>query len=170
MKNRAPIMDQIDVRNYYDEMKSSVIKRSRVHYIADPEEEERLRLEEEREKDAEAEAILSGIGLDEKVELQEEFEPDLSDVDPDVLQTADEIYQRLQREAEEDAKAKQDEWVEKLTRDKENEAAYNKTTGSYSGNYGKGEISQETKDLAANILEEKKLDIDALLEQEGKNE
>ena len=170
MRKRAPIMDQIDVRNYYDEMRSSIIKRSRVHYIADPEEEERRRLEEEKEKDAEAEAILSGVVPFETEETEADTELDLSDVDPDILQTADEIYRRLQREAEEDAKAKQDEWVEKLTRDKENEAAYNKTTGSYSGHYGKGDISQETKDMAANILEEKKLDIDALLEQEGKTD
>ncbi|MGN0170574.1 MAG: hypothetical protein ACI39H_07430 [Lachnospiraceae bacterium] len=170
MKEFAPIMDQIDERNYYAEMRSSIIKRSRVHYIADSEEEEESLSQEEQENNMEAENAFFSDAQNGNAEFAEESALDLSEVDPEVLQKAEEIYRRLQNEAEEDAQSKRDEWIEKLTRDKEDEDAYNKATGSYSGFYGQGEVSQETKDMATNILEEKKLDVDALLKQEGKTD
>lgn len=120
LKLRAPITDKIDVRNFNDELKHAIVKRSRVRYIAAPEEEETT-------------------GDDE--------------VDAEALAQANEIFERLQREAEEDEAAKAAEWTARLA--EEDESNYNATTGSYSGAYGKGNVSDETKALAANILGEK---------------
>lgn len=119
MKLRAPITDKIDVRNFNDELKHSIVKRSRVRYITAPEEEET-------------------VG---------------DDVDAETLAQANAIYERLQKEAEEDEIAKAEEWTMRLA--EEDESNYNAATGSYSGAYGKGNVSDETKELAANILGEK---------------
>ncbi len=137
MKTRAPITDVIDVRNFNDELKRSIVKRSRVRFIMD------------------------GDQVENNDVIQEVAEPelDLSSVDPDVLATADEIFQRLQREAEADERAKEAEWIAKIAQEngteEMDESLYNKTTGSYSGSYGKGDVSDETKEMAASILGKK---------------
>ncbi|MCR4956212.1 MAG: hypothetical protein K6A30_05970 [Lachnospiraceae bacterium] len=142
MKSRAPITDYIDVRNFKDDLKNSVVKRSRIRFVPN----------EEQQKEIEA-------------ANQEAMEPDVSNMDPDVLATADEIFQRLQREAEEDNLAKQEEWTEKIAAEnaKQDDSAYNATTGSYSGNYGKGAVSDETKDIASSILNRKSNDLEELI-------
>lgn len=132
MKLRAPITDKIDVRNFNDELKHSIVKRSRVRYNTTPQEDEE--------------------------QLSTE-----SAVDAEALAQANEIFERLQREAEADERAKEAEWIAKLS--EEDESNYNASTGSYSGSYGKGDVSEETKDLAANILGEKADSLAALISQ-----
>ncbi|SFP96982.1 hypothetical protein SAMN02910358_00328 [Lachnospiraceae bacterium XBB1006] len=135
MKLRAPITDKIDVRNFNDELKHAIVKRSRVRYMPTPQEDE------------EQSATESGE-------------------DAEALAQANEIFERLQREAEADEKAKEAEWIAKLSQEQEvNDSDYNATTGSYSGAYGKGNVSEETKDLAANILGEKADSLAALISQ-----
>lgn len=149
MKARAPIQDSIDIRNYRNELKNSIVKRSRVNYIVD-----------------EKEILVDETTDPTKMQGVEENELEFSNVDPEVLSEAEEIYMRLQREAEADKNAKETEWIEKLTRENSteiDESMYNATTGSYSGAYGKGDISDATKEQAANILGKKDEDFLAML-------
>lgn len=120
MKNRAPIQDAIDLRNFKQDLASTVIKRSRVHFITE---------DESKVADEEAEIlerILAQNELDEEetqeVEeatgghygLMDEPDLDFSNIPEDVLSVADEILARLQREAEEDNEARRVEWTEKI--------------------------------------------------------
>ena len=116
MKDRAPILDTIDKRNFQNDLKKTVVKRSRVHFMT---------LEEEAAmKNAEAEGATGNLEPMEQVPDNnnaggtpiELVDPtlDVSDVDPDVLAQADEIFRRLQREAEEDDLAKKREWEDKI--------------------------------------------------------
>ncbi|MBE5905269.1 MAG: hypothetical protein E7277_00550 [Lachnospiraceae bacterium] len=135
MKLRAPITDKIDVRNFNDELKHAIVKRSRVRYMPTPQEDEETMSTE-------------------------------SGADAEALAQANEIFERLQKEAEEDEKAKEAEWIAKLSQEQGvSDSDYNATTGSYSGAYGKGNVSDETKDLAASILGEKADGLAALISQ-----
>jgi len=138
MREYTPLVDAIDVRNYHDSMKKSVIKRSRVHFIT--EEDENINVEATGE-------LLSDA-------VNDEPEIDTSNIDPDVLAQADEIFKRLQAEAAADDAAKTAEWTEKIAMENGNLSAsdYNATTGSYSGAYGK-DASAEAIDAAASILD-----------------
>lgn len=168
MKDRAPIQDSIDVRNFRNELKNSVVKRNRVHFIVD-------------EKDK---SIDEELGMTNDVKtaeaVQEEIagsgtELDLSGIDSAVLAKADEIFKRLQREAAEDEAAKGAEWIAKLTAEQNgvsqelDESLYNASTGSYSGTYGKGEISDATKEQAANILGKKDDDFMKMILEQAEN-
>lgn len=169
MKSRAPIQDSIDIRNYHDELKSRIVKRSRVRYIVD---EKDLPMDEET-LEAQLNNQLAGETQGESTSA--EAGVDVSGVEADVLAEADAIFKRLQAEAEADEKAKEAEWIEKLTADNGNseveidESMYNATTGSYSGAYGKGEISDATKEQAANILGKKDDDFIAMLLAQTEN-
>ena len=170
MKDKAPIVDAIDERNFKDELKRTVIKRSRVHFVT---KEELLQIEEEpgtdmllSSNDSFYENSMyehddySGDGMD---------EIDLSDVDPEALAKADEIFKRLKMEAEEDAKATEEEWTEKILSDmgkSYSDDAYNPSTCSYSGYYGKGDISDTTLEQASKILSKKNEDMAALIAAE----
>jgi hypothetical protein len=135
LKLRAPITDKIDVRNFNDELKHAIVKRSRVRYMPTPQEDEETMSTE-------------------------------SGADAEALAQANEIFERLQKEAEEDEKAKEAEWIAKLSQEQGvSDSDYNATTGSYSGAYGKGNVSDETKDLAASILGEKADGLAALISQ-----
>ena len=136
MKPRAPITDIIDVRNFNDELKHSIVKRSCVRYIPN--------------------------------EVVQESQSVKEEVDTEILATAHEIYQRLKREAKEDEEAKRIEWESKIAQQKRqeeeiDESLFNKTTGSYSGVYGQGEVSAETKEMAATILGKKDTDLTSLI-------
>ncbi|MBQ7077664.1 MAG: hypothetical protein IJM91_05990 [Lachnospiraceae bacterium] len=176
MKDRAPIIDTIDRRNFQDDLKHSIVKRSRIHFVTE-EEEERENIEtdamstddsalneEEIKAKSVANAEAAGIVLEDPT-------LDVSDVDPDVLAQADEIFRRLQAEAEADNLAKKKEWEEKLSGGNAvRDDAYNATTGSYSGLYGKGDISDETKSQAEAILGKKDDDLQSIIAQNMLNE
>lgn len=118
MKNRAPIQDAIDRRNFKQDLASTVIKRSRVRFVMkdednlDEEEEilERILAENEMQEEfaGTEDDWNDGYGLVDEPDL------DLSGISDDVLSQADEILARLQREAEEDNEARKLEWMEKI--------------------------------------------------------
>lgn len=118
MKNRAPIQDAIDRRNFKQDLASTVIKRSRVRFIM--QEEDNLDEEEEilerilAENEMQEEFAGTEDEWDDGYGLVEEPDLDLSGISEDVLSQADEILARLQREAEEDNEARKLEWMEKI--------------------------------------------------------
>lgn len=169
MKDRAPILDTIDKRNFQNDLKKTVVKRSRVHFMT---------LEEEAAmKNAEAEGATGNLEPMEQVTDNNDVgnapielvDPtlDVSDVDPDVLAQADEIFRRLQREAEEDDIAKKKEWEEKIKA--ENDPNYNAATGSYSGTYGQGEVSDEARAQAEEILNMRRSELKNIIEENYKD-
>ena len=120
MKNRAPIQDAIDRRNFKQDLASTVIKRRRVNFIS-AEEDEQLKEEEEILERIMAQNEICDeepdFGYDEMPDMIPEEEPelDLSDIPDDVMSHAEEILARLQREAEEDEEARRQEWLAKMT-------------------------------------------------------
>lgn len=118
MKNRAPIQDAIDRRNFKQDLASTVIKRSRVRFIMNDEEnldEEEAILERIlAENDMQEEFTSTEDDWDDGFGLVDEPDLDLSGISDDVLSQADEILARLQREAEEDNEARKQEWIEKI--------------------------------------------------------
>ena len=173
MKDRAPIIDSIDKRDFHNDLKKTVVKRSRVHFVTVEEEEAQRQAEMQASMDnsndlnAPMEENVSNIP--EGVEI---VDPtlDVSGIDPDVLAQADEIFRRLQREAEEDDMAKKREWEEKIMADSNRDPNYNASTGSYSGTYGQGEVSDETRAQADAILNMKKSELQSIIdENSGEN-
>ncbi|MCR5346053.1 MAG: hypothetical protein K6E46_08395 [Lachnospiraceae bacterium] len=167
MKDRAPIIDTIDMRNFKSDLKKTVVKRNRVHFVT-VEEEEAMRKAAMEETDAHSDNVAAtddDLGRSNIPEGVEIVDPtlDVSDIDPDVLAQADEIFRRLQREAEEDELAKKKEWEEKLSGDKD--PNYNASTGSYSGTYGQGEVSDETKAQAEAILNMRKDELQSIIDK-----
>lgn len=118
MKNRAPIQDAIDRRNFKQDLASTVIKRSRVRFVM--KEEENIDEEEEilerilAENELYDEPLFEEQDENDAYGLVEEPDLDLSGISDDVLSQADEILARLQREAEEDNEARKLEWMEKI--------------------------------------------------------
>ena len=117
MKNRAPIQDAIDRRNFKQELASTVIKRSRVRFVM--KEDENLDEEEEILERILAENELYDDSFNNEFEddgygLVEEPDLDMSGISEDVMSVADEIFARLQREAEEDNEARKLEWMQRL--------------------------------------------------------
>ena len=141
----APLMDTIDKINYHEFIQSSVIKRYNVNYIPNNVHEEVTTqgTTEEMEEDSFASEFPN-----EQVQSREEIK---------ALEKAEEIFQRLQREAQMDEKAKEAEWTEKVRHELEEERrhkreeGYNATTGSYSGLYGQGEVSDEAQEMMDRI-------------------
>ncbi|MCR5373893.1 MAG: hypothetical protein K6E39_00800 [Lachnospiraceae bacterium] len=170
MKDRAPIIDTIDKRNFKDDLKKTVVKRSRVHFVT-VEEEEAMRRAESSLEDNYAESIDETTGdsasgrASEGVEI---LDPtlDVSDIDPDVLAQADEIFRRLQAEAEADEEAKRKEWEEKIAgANSVKDPDYNESTGSYSGKYGKGDVSDETRAQAEEILKMRNNELQSIIDE-----
>lgn len=71
--------------------------------------------------------------------------------DSEAIRIANEIYERLQREAEADAQEKEAE-IEAAKKANEEDAAFNASTGSYSGLYGQKPMSDDEKDAYAAIM------------------
>ena len=176
MKDRAPIIDTIDMRNFKNDLKKTVVKRSRVHFVTLEEEEAMKRAAEGIEEGADNTATGEDVPNSNIPEGVEIVDPtlDVSGIDPDVLAQADEIFRRLQREAEEDDLAKKREWEEKISaaNDTANEKDpnYNATTGSYSGTYGQGEISDEAKAQAEAILNMRKDELQSIIKENSGDE
>jgi len=99
-------------------------------------------------------------------------EPELTPEQEEAIRNANEIFARLEAEKAADeavkaaeiaaALAEQEEMAARLVAD---ESDYNATTGSYSGAYGKGEISDDTMTQAASILGEKSNAVNDLISQ-----
>ncbi len=84
-------------------------------------------------------------------------------------QEALEIINRLENEKAEDEAKKQEEIVQAMLEQvhlKPTGADYNRTTGSYSGTYGKGKVSEEHRDQIDGILSEKEKAFREMLEKE----
>lgn len=169
MKARAPMLDAIDHRNFKDELKNSIVKRSRVRYFRTAEEAE---LDKKRQEEAllaaseaENKAAEMENGAAEAVEHTEDA--NLSEEEKMALAQAEEIFKRLQSEAEADEQALAQEWTERIAAENVDESDYNATTGSYSGAYGKGYVSEDTKSLADSILSEKGDAIAEIIRQQG---
>lgn len=142
MKNRAPIQDKIDLRNFRNELKNSVVKRSRVHFVTSEEEDENQTVE------------MNPVSeVHPALKESQEDKLDLSGVSQEDLARADEILARLQREAEEDERAKKEEWERKWAEENPDYSEFfNEATNSYSGMYGQGEIDEESRKLAESIM------------------
>ena len=84
-------------------------------------------------------------------------EEELTEEQKALIEQANEVFARLEAEKAADEAIKQAEIdaAYAAANGGVTDADYNAATGSYSGAYGKGEVSDETKDLAASILAEK---------------
>lgn len=77
------------------------------------------------------------------------------------------IIERLEREKAEDEALKQAEIAELLAQQEMyTEENYNPHTGSYSGSYGKGKITEDNRSQIESILQEKKDEFFSMLENE----
>jgi len=170
MRDRAPIIDTIDQRNFKDDLKKTVVKRSRVHFVTVEEEEAQRRAELGLEENA-GENIKDTVGESADSNIPEGVEIvdptlDVSGIDPDVLAQADEIFRRLQAEAEADEEAKRKEWEAKIAgANDDRDPNYNETTGSYSGTYGQGEVSDEARAQAEAILNMKSDELQSIINE-----
>ena len=81
------------------------------------------------------------------------------------LRQAQEILDRLNREAAQDEAVKQNE-IDELLRQKELEKSYNRTTGAYSGEYGKQRLADAVaKEKVEKILAEKNEELFRTIEE-----
>ena len=97
---------------------------------------------------------------------------ELTDEQKALIEQANEVFARLEAEKAADEAVKQAEIDAALAAQAEAEKAehYNATTGAYSGAYGTGEISDETRDLASSIMGEKRAAMDDLISQYAQDE
>lgn len=90
-------------------------------------------------------------------------EENLTPEEAEKIKQAQEIFERLEAERKHDEDMKANEIAQLLAA--QDQSNYNATTGSYSGAYGQGDISEEKLGQVNSILSEKKDAVSELIKQ-----
>lgn len=140
--------DRIDRYSFWNRMRRNIVKWWYVIYtpvsnVFSPKNDEKVEednLKDETSKGPEAVAVTTASQTTTEDMTEEE-------------RIAKEIFERLQREAAEDEAKKQQE-IDLARQEADNlaNASYNPTTKSFSGDYGKKEMDDSTKQMVEQIL------------------